>query len=77
MENTTEIIIVIVTDAHGKTFKREWLARANRRDAIRWTMEPTDLPYFIDEESIVSVTITEEVQKKKVTAVPDISELFD
>lgn len=58
MTNEPEkLITVVVTDDQGHTFKRDWKAEAGKRDVIRWTIESPDLPYYVDADHIVSVTI--------------------
>ena len=49
-------IRVLVKDDQGNEFSRDWRATADRRDAIRWTIESGDLPYTLT-GTIVSVTI--------------------
>lgn len=40
-------IRVVITDSNGDAFCQDWKATADRRDAIRWTIEHGDLPYYL------------------------------
>lgn len=53
-------IRVTVKDAQGKTYTRDWKSTANRIDAIRWTIESPDVPYYFNVAEIVGVTISTE-----------------
>jgi hypothetical protein len=48
---------VTIKDSDGKTFTRGWKNTANKLDAIRWTVESVDVPYYLDVNKIVEVII--------------------
>lgn len=50
-------ITVTIKDSKGKTFSRDWKSTADKRDAIRWTLESGDVPYFVDIAEIVEITV--------------------
>jgi hypothetical protein len=50
-------IRVLVTDAQGNRFHRDWKATADRRDALRWTLESGDLPYYVEVAKIENIRI--------------------
>lgn len=54
MEN---LLYVTVRDSNGNRFIKEWKSTANKIDAIRWTLENNDLPYYLDIEKIIEITI--------------------
>lgn len=40
-------ITVIVRDSKNNAFSQNWKGSADRKDAIRWTLENPDLPYYL------------------------------
>lgn len=50
-------ITVTIKDFNGKTFSRSWKNTDDKRNAIRWTLESGDLPYYLDIAEIVEITI--------------------
>lgn len=50
-------ITVTFKDSKGKTFIRDWKNTSDKRDAIRWTLESGDLPYYINIAEIVEITV--------------------
>lgn len=50
-------ITVTIKDSKGKTFSRDWKNTSDKRDALRWTLEHGDLPYYINISEIVEITV--------------------
>jgi hypothetical protein len=50
-------ITVTIKDSKGKTFSRDWKNTDDKRNAIRWTLESGDLPYYVDIAEIVEITV--------------------
>jgi hypothetical protein len=50
-------LVVLVHDSNSKQFRREWSETANRLDAIRWTIEDDDLPYYVSVENICNIQV--------------------
>lgn len=50
-------ITVTITDSKGKTFSRDWKNTDDKRNAIRWTLESGDLPYYVDIAEIIEITV--------------------
>lgn len=50
-------ITVTIKDFNGKTFSRSWKNTDDKRNAIRWTLESGDIPYYLDIAEIVEITI--------------------
>jgi hypothetical protein len=57
MGNLKDEITVTIKDSKGKTFSRDWKNTSDKRNAIRWTLEHGDLPYYIDIAEIVEITV--------------------
>ena len=57
MENVKDEIIVMIKDSKGKEFSRDWKNTSDKRNAIRWTLESGDLPYYVDIAEIVEITV--------------------
>lgn len=51
-------ITVTIKDSEGKTFSRDWRITADKRDAIRWTMGSADLPFYVEIDKIVEITVS-------------------
>lgn len=51
-------IEVRIQDEDGNSYSRGYAGTADKRDAIRWTLESGDLPYAIDLTRIKQVTVT-------------------
>jgi hypothetical protein len=52
-----ELIFVTIKDSNGNRFIKEWKITANKIDAVRWTLENSDLPHYIDINEIAEITI--------------------
>ena len=52
-----ELIYVTIKDSSGKRFIKEWIGTVNKIDAVRWTLENSDLPHYIDTNEITEITI--------------------
>lgn len=50
-------ITVTFKDSEGKIFSRDWKNTNDKRNAIRWTLESRDLPYYVDIAKIVEITV--------------------
>lgn len=50
-------VTVTIKDSKGEIFSRDWKNTDDKRDAIRWTLESGDLPYYLDIASIVEITV--------------------
>jgi hypothetical protein len=50
-------VTVTIKDSNGKTFSRDWKSTDDKRDAIRWTLESGDVPYYVDIANIVEITV--------------------
>ena len=56
------VLTVTILDSKGDSFSRSWKSSANKLDAIRWTVQSEDVPYYVDIDKItdIKVEITEE-----------------
>jgi hypothetical protein len=50
-------LIVTIKDSLGGEYTRRWKESANKLDAIRWTMESPDVPYYVHVDNIIEITI--------------------
>jgi hypothetical protein len=50
-------IRVIIMDFNGKTFSKDWKNTSDKRNAIRWTLEHGDLPYYLDVAEIINIEV--------------------
>jgi len=50
-------VTVTIKDSKGKVFQRDWMNTDDKRNAIKWTLESGDLPYYLDIASIVEITV--------------------
>lgn len=50
-------VTVTIKDSKDKTFSRDWKNTSDKRNAIRWTLESGDLPYYVDIAEIVKITV--------------------
>lgn len=50
-------ITVTIKDSEGKTFSRDWKSTSDKRDAVRWTLEYGDVPYYVNIAEIVEITV--------------------
>lgn len=57
MGNMKDEITVTIKDSKGKTFSRDWKNTNDKRNAIRWTLESGDLPYYLDIAEIVEIIV--------------------
>jgi hypothetical protein len=46
-----------IVDSDGNTFSREWKSTVNRLDAIRWTVESQDVPFYVYVDKIAEVKV--------------------
>lgn len=51
-------IEVKIQDEDGNTYSRGYAGTADKRDAIKWTLESGDLPYALDINRIAQITVT-------------------
>ena len=51
-------IKVTIKDVKGNTFSKGWKDTPDKRDAIRWTLESGDVPYYLDVAAIVEIKVT-------------------
>lgn len=51
-------ITVTIKDSNGKTFSRDWKNTDDKRNAIRWTLENPDLPYYINIAEIKEINVS-------------------
>lgn len=56
MQPKTEITVT-VRDSYNNSFSKSFLATADKRDAIRWTITHEDLPHHVDITKIVEVLV--------------------
>jgi len=54
---TKDEITVTIKDSENKTFSRNWKNTNDKRDAVRWTLEHGDLPYYINIASIIEIAV--------------------
>lgn len=52
-------ITVTIIDSEGKTFSREWKNTSDKRNALKWTLEHGDLPYYVDIAKIIKITVSD------------------
>ena len=53
-----DVITVTIKDSKGKTFIRDWMNTDDKRNAIRWTLEHGDLPYYVDIAEIAEISVS-------------------
>ncbi len=53
-------VTVVIKDSDGNIFSRDWKNTSDKRDAIRWTLESGDLPYYLDIANITEIKIMPE-----------------
>lgn len=53
-----EEITITIKDFKGNTFSRSWKSTANKIDAIRWTIESEDVPFYLEVNDIVEITVS-------------------
>lgn len=41
------LISIVVSNRHGNMFRKQYLEKADVRDAIRWTLQSEDLPHYV------------------------------
>jgi hypothetical protein len=58
MDKREDEITVTIKDSTGKSFSRDWKNTSDKRNAIRWTLEHGDLPYYVDIAEIVEITVS-------------------
>lgn len=53
-------IVVTIKDANGNSFSKAWSGKADRANAVRWTLSyQEDFQYCLDVTKIVEITIAE------------------
>lgn len=55
-------IKVTIKDSKGNTFSKSWKNTDDKRNAIRWTLESGDVPYYVDVANIVEITVNKGVE---------------
>jgi hypothetical protein len=56
MKMKDEITVTII-DSKGKTFSRDWKNTDDKRNAIGWTLNSGDLPYYLNIAEIVEIKV--------------------
>lgn len=51
------ILTVTIFDSKKGRFSRSWKSTANKLDAIRWTIESEDVPYYLNVDDITDVKV--------------------
>ena len=51
------ILTVTILDLNGDKFSRSWKSSANKLDAIRWTIQSEDVPYYVDIDKITDIKV--------------------